>query len=137
MLQDGGNPWRGMVFGMTNRLPWSGNDPSRLWKVWDEFGIGEARMIGWWAEDCPVKTDNPEVVATVFQKNGKSMVSLASWAKGPVKAGLKIDWKALGIDPRQARLRAPAIPDFQFAAEFSPDDPIPFEVGKGWILILE
>ena len=24
MLQDGGNPWRGMVFGMTGRLPWSG-----------------------------------------------------------------------------------------------------------------
>ncbi|MGH7658471.1 MAG: glycoside hydrolase domain-containing protein, partial [Gemmatimonadales bacterium] len=24
MLQDGGNPWRGMVFGMTNRLPWAG-----------------------------------------------------------------------------------------------------------------
>ncbi|HET8634176.1 MAG TPA: glycoside hydrolase domain-containing protein, partial [Gemmatimonadales bacterium] len=24
MLQDGGNPWRGMLFGMTARLPWAG-----------------------------------------------------------------------------------------------------------------
>jgi hypothetical protein len=137
MLQDGGNPWRGMVYGMTNRLPWSGNDPSRLWKVWDAFGIGDARMIGYWAEDCPVRADDPEVAATVFQKQGKAMISLASWAKAPVKARLKIDWKALGLDPNTAKLRAPEIPDFQFAAEFDPGDPIPFEVGKGWILILE
>ncbi|HEV3325646.1 MAG TPA: glycoside hydrolase domain-containing protein, partial [Puia sp.] len=28
MLQGGGNPWRGMVYGMTNRMPWSDNaDP--------------------------------------------------------------------------------------------------------------
>ena len=48
MLQDGGNPWRGMVFGMTARLPWAG-DPRPLWKVWDEFGIdGERddRLVG-------------------------------------------------------------------------------------------
>ncbi len=137
MLQDGGNPWRGMVYGMTNRLPWSGNDPSRLWKVWDAFGIGEARMIGYWADECPVRADDPEVAATVFQKKGKTMISVASWAEVPVMARLKIDWKALGLDPKKARLRAPEIPDFQFAAEFNPTDPIPFEVGKGWILILE
>ena len=28
MLQDGGNAWRGMIYGMTNRMPWSDNaDP--------------------------------------------------------------------------------------------------------------
>ena len=137
MLQDGGNPWRGMVYGMTNRLPWSGNDPSRLWRIWDSFGIGEARMIGYWADDCPVRTDDPDVAATVFQKKDRTMIAVASWAKIPIKARLKIDWKALGIDPLKAKLRAPEIPDFQFASEFAPGDPIPFEVGKGWILILE
>jgi hypothetical protein len=25
MWQDGRNPWRGMLFGMTSRLPWAGN----------------------------------------------------------------------------------------------------------------
>jgi hypothetical protein len=39
MLEGGGNPWRGMVFGMTNRLPWTGGDPRELWKAWDAFGI--------------------------------------------------------------------------------------------------
>ncbi len=137
MLQDGGNPWRGMVFGMTNRLPWSGRDPARLWKIWDAFGIGDARMRGYWVQNCPVRTDNPEIVATVYQKNGKAMIAAASWAKTPVMARLRIDWKELGLDPRQAKLRAPEIPDFQFAAEFATHDPIPFEPGKGWILILE
>ena len=40
MLQGGGNPWRGMIFGMTNRMPWSDNaDPRPIWKAWDNFGI--------------------------------------------------------------------------------------------------
>ena len=46
MLQDGGNPWRGMIYGMTSRLPWAG-DPTHIWKVWDDFGIQGSRMIGY------------------------------------------------------------------------------------------
>jgi hypothetical protein len=41
------------------------------------------------------------------------------------------------LDPAKAVLRAPAIPDVQFATTFAPGDPIPFEPGKGWLLILE
>lgn len=137
MLQDGGNPWRGMVFGMTNRMPWSGPNPARLWKVWDDFGIGQARMSGWWSEDCPVRTDDPGIKATVFRREGRALIALASWAKGPTRARLRLDWKALGIDPRRARLRAPEISDFQLAASFAPDEPIPFEPGKGWLLVLD
>ncbi|MDD8026504.1 MAG: DUF6067 family protein [Acidobacteriota bacterium] len=137
MLQDGGNPWRGMVFGMTNRLPWSGRDPSRLWKVWDAFGLGEAKMTGWWADDCPVRADEPDVRATVYRKSGKAMIALASWAKGPVRTRLQVDWRALGLDPRRAKITAPEIPDFQMAASFAANEPIPFEPAKGWILIVE
>jgi len=52
-------------------------------------------------------------------------------------ARLKIDGKALGLDPARTHLRAPAIPDVQYATSFAPGDPIPFEPGKGWPLILE
>ncbi len=137
MLQDGGNPWRGMVFGMTNRKPWSGPDPSRLWKVWDAFGISQAEMLGWWSDGCPVRPEDPGVKATVYRRKGRSLIALASWARGPVRTALKIDWKALGLDPRRARLRAPEIPDFQLAASFAPGEPIPLEPGRGWLLILE
>ena len=55
MLEGGGNPWRGMVFGMTGRLPSVGVNKA-LWRFWDETGLPEARMIGWWSENCPVRT---------------------------------------------------------------------------------
>jgi hypothetical protein len=137
MLQDGGNPWRGMVYGMTNRLPWSGRNPADIWKVWDEFGMGESRMVGYWVATNPVKTDNPEILATSYLKTDKVLISVASWAKAPTRAHLQIDWKALGLDPKKARLYAPAIPDVQFETSFAPDDPLPFEPQKGWLLILK
>jgi hypothetical protein len=137
MLQDGGNPWRGMIYGMTNRLPWSGRSPAELWKVWDAFGMAEAKMIGYWVGTNPVKTDNPEVRATVYAKPGKAMISLASWAPGPTFAELKIDWKALGLDPAKVRIRAPEISGVQLPATFKVGERVPFEPGKGWILIVE
>ena len=46
MLEGGGNPWRGMVYGITNRPGWGGNSPSGLWKFWDEYKIEEKIMTG-------------------------------------------------------------------------------------------
>ncbi len=140
MLQDGGNAWRGMVFGMTARLPWAG-DPRPLWKVWDEFGITASEMIGWWVDANPVKTGNREVLATTFVRKGAgagntAMITLASWAKGAVDVRLAIDWKKLGLDPKKAVLTAPAIDKFQDAAEFKPGDPIRVEPGQGRLLVL-
>jgi len=137
MLQDGGNPWRGMIYGMTNRLPWSGQDPARIWKVWDEFGIEEARMIGYWSAECPVRTDQPDVLATAYVKKGTALISVASWATDPVRCRLKLDWEAFGLDRLKARLHAPGIADFQPEATFAPDEPVPVEPGKGWLLILK
>ncbi len=137
MLQDGGNPWRGMIFGMTNRLPWAG-DPTPLWKAWDDFGIKECRMIGYWSPNCPVKTDRKDVLATAYVKKGeKTMVAVASWTKEEVKCKLNIDWDALGLDARKAKMAAPAIKSFQPAAVFNPKEKIPIPQGKGWLLIIE
>ena len=98
MLQDGGNPWRGMVFGMTDRLPWAG-DPRPLWKAWDAFGMADSRMVGYWVDARPVKTDHADVLATGYVREGRTMVALASWAKEQVDVKLAIDWAALGLDP--------------------------------------
>jgi hypothetical protein len=163
MLQDGGNPWRGMVFGMTSRLPWAG-DPRPLWKVWDEFGLSESEMIGWWAETSPVRTGRSDVLATAFirppRKAGggdaggakspgpgpqgarvtttgsSALIALASWAGEPVDVRLAIDWKKLGLDPKKAQLVAPAIDEFQEAAELKPGDTVQVEPGKGLLLVL-
>jgi hypothetical protein len=136
MLQNDGNPWRGMVFGMTSRLGWSDkSDPRPLWKLWDDFGIAQADMVGWWVHDAPVKTGREDVLATSYVRKGKgALVALASWAPEKTDAKLSIDWKALGLDPSRATLVAPAVPGFQPAATFKPGEAIPVEPGKGWLL---
>jgi hypothetical protein len=136
MLQDGGNPWRGMVYGMTARMPRE-EVPAHLWKIWDEFGIQDAKMIGYWSPSCPVKIDHKDVLATVYQRQDTALISIASWADESVKARLAIDWQALGINRQHAKLTAPAIEGFQEAAMFLPDNEIPVPPGKGWLLILQ
>lgn len=137
MLQDGGNAWRGMLYGMTSRLPWTAGDPRPIWNLWNEFHIEGSRMIGYWVPDCPVKTDNPKVLATVFTKDGEAMVSLASWAKADVTIHLNIDWKYLGLNPSRIEIIAPPIKDFQSSAKYKADEAIRVDSGKGLILLMK
>ncbi len=138
MLQDGGNAWRGMVYGMTNRLPWSDNaNPRPVWKVWDDFGMKGSEMFGYWSPNCPVTTSNDHVLATVYKKNGSALVSIASWAANDTTVKLNIDWNKLGIDPSKATITAPEVKNFQPARSFLPGDEIPVEKGKGWLLIIK
>lgn len=136
MLQDGGNPWRGMAFGMTQRLGWSG-DPRPLWKLWDEFGMAGTTMSGWWSADCPVVTDHPQVKASVYWKAGRALIALASWAPAPAGVRLKVDWAALGFASAPATLRAPEVEKFQPGTAFAAGAAIPVQPGKGWLLVAE
>jgi hypothetical protein len=135
MLQDGGNPWRGMLYGMTARLGASG-DPRPLWKVWDEFGIENSRMEGYWVPSNPVKTGSKDVLVTSYIRQGAVLVAIASWAKEAENIRLAVDWNALGIDPAKAILTAPAIENFQEAATYKIDDEIPISPGRGLLLTL-
>ena len=132
MLQDGGNPWRGMIYGSVTRRAL----PTEIWEVWDEVGIQKSEMIGYWSPACPVKTDHEDVLATAYVNKGKTLVSVASWAKKPVNCRLIIDWEALGLNPDKAKISAPAIKDFQDKAVFKPNDTIPIQPGRGWLFII-
>ncbi len=134
MLQDGGNPWRGMLYGMTSRLPWAG-DPTPVWRFWDHFGINKAQMIGYWSPKCPVQTSHADVLATVYKRDEKSLIAVASWANKLVNIHLNADWQALGIDPERSVITAPYIENFQEKHQFQIGDPIPVPPGKGWLLI--
>ena len=136
MLEGGGNPWRGMLFGMTNRLPWSG-DPRELWKFWDAWRIQDTRMIGFWVPASPVRTGRPDVLATVYHGAGRSIVAVASWAADTARVQLAVDWNRLGLDPARARIVAPDLPGFQSSAVFKPFEAIPVAPGRGWLLIFE
>ena len=133
MLQDGGNRWRGMIYGMTSRAPWSG-DPSAIWKLWDEFGMEDSEMIGYWVEDCPVKTGRPDVLATVYKKDDKVLIAVASWAAGPARVELNIDWESLGMEPEMVEMIAPAFKEYQEETVFVPGESFQVPAGKGYLI---
>lgn len=133
-----GNLWRGMVFGIDQR---SNNrvvgKADELWKLWDDFGIQDAEMLGYWETDCPVRTGRDDILATAYVREDRVLIALASWAEETQSITLGIDWEALGFGPEGYHLRAPAFMAFQPAAEFAVDEAIRIEPVKGWILVLE
>jgi hypothetical protein len=135
-MLDHPNPWHGMVFGMRTRWPWSG-DPRNLWKLEDLFGIADSEYLGWWDPACPVKTDNSLVKASVYQKGGRTLISLASWAPEETNVRLSVDWRLLGLEPRKATLWAPPCEGFQTERVFAAGGAIPVAPGKGWLLIAD
>lgn len=134
-MLDHPNAWHGMVFGMRTRWPWSG-DPRKQWQFELDHGIQDSEFIGWFDPACPVKTDNPAVKASVFKKDGKSIIAIASWAPAKTDVKLTIDWKAMGIAAPKNTLAAPAIEGFQPAGTHAVDA-ISIDPNRGWLLVVE
>ncbi|MBY0490763.1 MAG: DUF5107 domain-containing protein [Gemmatimonadaceae bacterium] len=141
MLEKGGNPWRGLTMGMTARLPWSG-DPAPIWTLWDQFGIQQSTMHGWWSGRDPVRTSDAEILATTWTKPNadgpvKAMIALGNWHETDAPVTLTIDWAAMGLDRARVRLRAPAVEAFQDAASYAPGSTITVPGKKGLVLLVE
>ena len=138
MLQDGGQPWRGMLFGMTARGGAAARcDVSALWRYWDEVGMTDARMIGFWELNSPVHTSNPLVPATVYRLKDKVLVAIANWSDRPQLVELFVDYAALGIPAESHQWRIPAIGDFQNEVGVEADGAIQVPAGKGYLLEIE
>ena len=54
-------------------------------------------MLGYWLEDAPVQTGNPEVLATTYVKPDGALVALASWSESDEVVDLSADLEALGL----------------------------------------
>lgn len=140
MLQAGGNKWLGMQYGMTVRDPWKTEgivcDPTIVWKVWDDFGIADAQMIGFWEKDVPVTASDNDVKVTVYKKQGKTLLSIGNYTDAVKKIHLNIDWKALGLNPKKTTITAPALRAFQDATTFKKDEEISVKPRQGWLIYL-
>ena len=134
-----GARYQGLVFGMTSRKGWAwgANDPQVVWQVWDDFGIADSQMIGFWVPDCPVRTSDARVKATVYRREDRALIALSSWSKQALRCRLTIDWRSLGLDSENMRLRAPAVEGIQPERIFEPDDEIPMGPLQGWLLVAE
>jgi len=136
MLDGGGHPWRGMIYGLSMHL-YLGADPRPLWRMWDTLELTGSRLVGYWTTVSPVRLDHPDVRASCYIKSGYLVIALASWTSEPVTCRLTIDWKYLNHDSTGARLVALPVEGFQPACSFDPAEPIPIDDGKGWVLKLE
>ena len=134
-----GHRFYGTVYGMTSRLGWAWGDnvPTAVWKMWDEFGIEQSQMIGYWVNECPVKVNHPKVYVTVYRKPSRSMIAVANWNEEAIDCHLEIEFSSLGIDPKKAHLYSMAIEGFQPERTFALDELIPIDSGQAWLLILE
>nr|MDO8112641.1 DUF6067 family protein [Candidatus Sigynarchaeota archaeon] len=136
MLEGGGNPFRGMVYGMTSRLGWTRPNPRAIWRLWDKFGIKEAKMTGYWDPDCPVKTDRNDVLVTVYKKQETALLAIASWADEAVRCRIIIDWNKLGIEPTGATCFMPGIHNDQHPGKVSKDCVVTIPKARGLFIIV-
>ena len=118
MLQDGGHPYRGLLFGMTSRL-YGTTDPRPVWALMNDFGIADSRMRGYWLRDTSVRTGNARVLATTYERPTRSLIVLASWSDRDETVRLDIDRAVMGL-PEAVRVYAPAVAGLQPAAEIDP-----------------
>jgi hypothetical protein len=94
-------------------------------------------MHGWWSGRDPVQTGDTAMLATTWTKPGAAMIAIGSWHDQDTPVTLRIDWRALGIDPARARIRAPEIEQFQVAGSWKPGDPMLVPAKKGLLLLVE
>lgn len=125
------NNKRGMTYGMTHR------GYSQMWKLWDEFGIADAKMHGYWEKNPVTKTGNPNVQATTFVKDGQILIALGNWSNHVENITLDVNWKALGLNAKKLTIVAPDIKDYQKQQTFRITDKITVDAKDDLILIVK
>ncbi|KAH8055697.1 hypothetical protein JL722_8040 [Aureococcus anophagefferens] len=128
--------WRGFVFGSVTRLPYSSlASNQQVWKVWDDYELETAEMIGFWDDAGPAVSPaagcggGGALAATAYVHAGNvTLVAVASWANATLTCDLVVDVARLGLD-RVTVAVAPAIPaapvpgfSFQAAATYAVHD---------------
>lgn len=102
MLQDGGDLYEGMLYAMNNRYGWGYKNSLDLYKIWDEFGIQNSRMLGYWHSECPIKTSKSNVLATVYKRDGKALICVYNFSNKGERFEFDVDKNKLGFEISKA-----------------------------------
>ncbi len=135
MLNGGGNPWRGMVYAITNRPGWAG-DPSHIWKFWDECQIQHMQMIGYWDSATPVSCTNDSLKVTLYQGKTESILAVGNWGRGEQRGRITVDWRKLGYDSSHCVITVPSIPEYQDAQTLASLDQVVVPGKKGILITI-
>lgn len=134
MLQGGGNRFLGTVYGTTGRHSYSQYNPSYVWKLWEEFGIKDAKMVGYWDENRAVYCSDENVKATCFINNGETLIAVGNFGNTDTEVTLDIEFEKLGLEAHTAIIEAPEVKDFQSAAKYEVGEPISIKAKEGVLL---
>lgn len=137
MLEGGGNPWCGMVYGITNRAGWTKNIPDYLWRFFDEYHFDNREMIGYWDKNCPVTCSNPKVKASVYKNSTNVIIAVANWTDLDQEISIAIDWAKLGLDSTKFNSSIPELKDFQAEQTSVSLDKISIPGKKGYMILLK
>lgn len=137
MLEGGGNPWRGMVYGITNRAGWTKFPPENLWKFFEEYKFAKKEMIGYWDQDCSVNCNNPLIKASVYKGKDDIIIAVANWSKEDIDASLTINWQALGLNSKRTKIYLPQINEFQEKQTKVDLNKLIIPGGKGYLIQLK
>jgi len=136
MLEGGGNPWRGMVYGITARGGYSKNSPTEIWRFWDDYKIKDKTMIGYWDKEAPVTCNNSLIKASVYKGDNESIIAVANWTEQDKVVSIHINWKKLGIDEAKYEMYIPEIKDFQKEQTLANLDTITIPGKMGYLILV-
>ena len=136
MLQGGGNPWRGMVYGMTNRAGWTGAPPNHIWNFWDRYDIKDKTMAGYWEADNPITTDNDSVKTTVYKGERESVIAVANFGSTDQICSLHINYQQLGYNGSAIHFMIPKIEGYQNERQLDHLDHLTIPAGRGYLIVL-
>ncbi|MCL6101421.1 MAG: DUF6067 family protein [Bacteroidetes bacterium] len=137
MLEGGGNPWRGMVYGITTRAGWTVNPPTEIWKFWDDYQIEDKLMVGYWEKDCPVTCSNSMIKASIYKSADETIISVANWKDIDLETSIFIDWAKICIGPANIDVFIPEIKDYQQKQKSVSLDKMIVPGGKGYLIVLK
>lgn len=127
MLEGDGHPFRGLLYGMTNRSQWGKVSPKPLYDLWDDFGIESSQLIGYW-ERTMVQLNHKALRASVYVKEAQWLIVIASWCDEDVEVNLN---EAIGSKNQYLK---PQILGLQ--NEEVLDDKVVVPANKGVILLM-
>ena len=73
-----------------------------MYKIWDDFGIADSKMLGYWHSKNPVKLNNPNVLATVYLKDNEALLCLYNFSDKAESFNITIDKSLLGFDVKSS-----------------------------------
>lgn len=126
MLQNGGNQWEGLNFGMTNRYGWIEEfSPTTVWNIFDKY-LYNTELIGFWNDENPIILSNNNIKASLYTKQDADYIVVSNPTDSVQQTTISF---------KNARLVIPYIKDFQDKMDYHGQISIPPH--KGYLIIAE